>query len=50
VIPDLGTYAGPVLSAYGFSLVLLLAIVWASVRRARRAARDLTDAEAGRHG
>jgi len=49
-MPDLGTYAGSVLSAYGFSLLFLVGIVWASARRARRVARDLADVEAGRHG
>lgn len=32
-MPDLGEYAGAVLSAYGISIVLLVAIIWVSWRR-----------------
>ncbi|MEO0915236.1 MAG: heme exporter protein CcmD, partial [Pseudomonadota bacterium] len=36
VMPDLGDYAGPVLLAYGVSLVLLGGlVVWSLVRNAR---------------
>jgi len=50
MMPDLGRYAGPVLAAYGFSLVMLIALVWASARRARRVARELALVEQGRDG
>ncbi|CAG0911505.1 unnamed protein product, partial [Cyprideis torosa] len=36
MIPDLGKYAAYVLSAYGVSLALIVALVWVSVWRARR--------------
>lgn len=45
MIPDLGKYSGPVLSAYLVSLVLLAAIVVISWRRAIRVKRDLTALE-----
>ena len=45
MIPDLGKYAGTVLSAYGVSLALLAVLVAASVIAGRRAARRLQDAE-----
>ena len=48
MMPDLGKYAGTVLSAYGVGLVLLLAIVALSVWRAGRVKRQLADAEARR--
>ncbi len=35
-MPELGKYAGEVLSAYGASLVLLAGFVWLSVWRSRR--------------
>ncbi|MBE3638631.1 heme exporter protein CcmD [Mangrovicoccus algicola] len=47
-MPDLGKYAGAVLSAYGVSLLLLAALVGVSLLSARRAGRALRDAEARR--
>lgn len=47
-MPDLGKYAGTVLSAYGISLALLAGIVVLSVVQARRARRRLDAAEARR--
>lgn len=43
---DLGRYAAEVLAAYAVSLALLVAIVVASVMRARKVRRALEDAEA----
>ncbi|KJZ20363.1 heme exporter protein CcmD [Loktanella sp. S4079] len=40
-MPDLGKYAIEVLSAYGVSLTLLAAIIFASWRRAKRTKADL---------
>ncbi len=45
MMPELGKYAGAVLSAYAVSLVLLVALVAASMAAARKAARALKDAE-----
>jgi len=52
MIPDLGKYAAEVLSAYAVSLGLLIALVLASVRAARkaRAALDEVEARVKRHG
>ena len=47
-MPDLGQYATEVLSAYGAAIVLLLAIVIASVWKARRTRAKLDDVEARR--
>ena len=44
-MPDLGKYATEVLAAYGVSLILLAAIVWASVRRYARVKADLAKVE-----
>jgi len=46
MIPDLGKYAGAVLSAYAISLLLMAAIVALSMWRARAVKRQLNDAEA----
>jgi heme exporter protein D len=46
MMPDLGTYAVEVLSAYGVSILLLAGIVTLSVARARRVRRELDEAEA----
>ena len=46
MIPDLGTYAAPVLASYAVGLALLAAIVILSVIRARRVKRALDAAEA----
>lgn len=40
-MPDLGTYATEVLSAYAVSFILLVAIVGLSWLRARRVKREL---------
>ena len=48
MMPDLGKYAAAVLSAYGVTIALLVAIVGLSVMRERRVRRDLEDAEARR--
>jgi heme exporter protein D len=44
-MPDLGQYAAEVLSAYAASILLLVAIVIASIWKARRVLRRLTDVE-----
>jgi heme exporter protein D len=46
MIPDLGKYAGAVLSAYGISLLLMAAIIALSLWRARVVKQQLNDAEA----
>jgi heme exporter protein D len=46
MMPDLGTYALPVLGSYAAALALLAALVLLSVWRARRVARRLAEAEA----
>ena len=51
MMPDLGKYAGTVLSSYGVSLVLLIGLVLVSVRAGRKARKELEAAEARReHG
>ncbi len=45
MMPDLGKYAGTVLSAYAVSLVLIVALVAVSVMRARRMRRALQEVE-----
>ena len=49
-MPDLGTYAGAVLSAYGISLALLAGLVGLSFWRARAVKMRLDRAEQGRDG
>lgn len=46
MIPDLGKYAGTVLSAYAASIVLLTALVLVSLWQAARMKRALADVEA----
>ncbi|WP_375175299.1 heme exporter protein CcmD [Pseudooceanicola sp.] len=46
MIPDLGKYAGAVLSSYGASLALIAALVAVSVWRSKRALRALREVEA----
>ena len=46
-MPDLGQYAAEVLSAYGMSILLLLAIVVLSLRRSRNVKADLEKIENG---
>jgi heme exporter protein D len=48
LIPDLGRYAGAVLSAYGLSLLLIGALVVLVVWRGARVRRQLAAAEARR--
>ncbi|WP_088625675.1 heme exporter protein CcmD [Oceanicola sp. 22II-s10i] len=50
MIPDLGKYAGAVLSAYGVSLALLVALVAVSLIRARRVKAQLDEVEGRRDG
>jgi heme exporter protein D len=45
-MPDLGSYAGPVLAAYAVSLAILAGIVGLSLWQARRAKQRLEEAEA----
>ncbi len=45
MIPDLGKYADAVLSAYGVSLLLLVGLVWLSLRRAKKVKRELEQIE-----
>ena len=45
MMPDLGSYAVYVLSSYAVSLGLIVALVAASVRRARRVKAQLDDVE-----
>jgi heme exporter protein D len=47
-MPDLGTYAVEVLSAYGVSLLLLLGLTGLSWRRHRRARAEMERVERGR--
>ncbi len=53
-MPDLGTYAGPVLGAYAVTLALIVGLVVVSVSQAARARRQLEAAEKlareARHG
>lgn len=48
MMPDLGTYAVEVLSAYGVSIVLLVVIVAMSIARSRRVRAQLDEVEARR--
>ena len=50
MIPDLGKYAVEVGLAYAVSLVLLVGIVWLSVRRYRAVKAALDQVERGRDG
>ena len=45
MMPDLGTYAVPVLSAYAGTLGLLAVLVVGSIWKARRVARKLSTVE-----
>ncbi|WP_040609216.1 heme exporter protein CcmD [Pseudooceanicola batsensis] len=45
MMPELGKYAGAVLSSYGVSLLLLAGLVAVSVWRSRRTARALREVE-----
>jgi len=48
MLPDLGTYAVPVLSSYAVSLGLLIAVVVASIWKARRVRARLEQVETRR--
>jgi heme exporter protein D len=48
LLPDLGKYAGTVLSSYAVSFVLIAALVVMSVLRSRKIKRDLAEIEARR--
>jgi len=48
MMPDLGKYATEVLSAYGVSLLLLVGIIWWSIRRSNRVKVRLAAVEARR--
>ena len=48
MMPDLGAYAVPVLSAYGVSIALLIVLVGASVWKARRVRTRLEEVETRR--
>jgi heme exporter protein D len=45
MMPDLGKYAGAVLSSYAVSLLLIVVLVAVSVWRARRVRADLAQVE-----
>ena len=47
-MPDLGAYAGTVLSAYGITLVLMVGLVGTTLARSRAAKARLDAAEAKR--
>ena len=49
-MPDLGKYALEVALAYGATGLLLIGLVGLSLMRARKVTRQLTKAEARRHG
>ncbi len=44
-MPDLGKYGTEVLSAYGATIVLLVALVWVTWARSRRVRLELEAAE-----
>lgn len=48
MIPELGKYAGAVLSSYGISLLLLAGLVWLSLWRGARVRRQLEEVESRR--
>lgn len=50
MMPDLGKYAFSVLSAYGVSLGLIVALAGFSLLRARKARADLAKIEGRRNG
>ena len=52
MMPDLGKYADAVLSSYAVSIVLIVALVAVSVRRARkvRAELDIVEKRSRRNG
>lgn len=50
MMPDLGKYAIPVLSAYGATIFILVVLIWASIARAVRVKKNLEDFEVKRKG
>jgi len=50
MIPELGKYAGPVLSSYGVGIVLIVGLVWMWMRNARKARSELKQVEDRRNG
>ncbi len=48
MMPDLGKYADTVLSSYAVSLLLILGLIWWSLRAARKARAELEDVEGRR--
>ena len=48
MMPDLGKYADTVLSSYAVSLLLIVGLIWWSLRAARKARAELDDAEGRR--
>lgn len=49
-MPDLGTYAGPVLWSYALSLILLVLLVVLTLAKGRRARQVLAEIERRRGG
>lgn len=47
-MPDLGTYAVPVLSAYGTTIAIIALLIWASWRRGRKVREELHTLEGRR--
>ncbi len=45
MIPDLGKYAIPVLSAYVVGILLILGLTWLSLRRSKRLRKELSELE-----
>ena len=48
MMPDLGEYTVEVLSAYGVSIALLIAVIWLSLRRSLKVRAQLAEVEARR--
>ncbi len=48
MMPDLGKYANTVLSSYAVSLLLIVGLIWWSLRAARKARAELEDVEGRR--
>ncbi len=46
MLPDLGKYAGTVLSAYGASLFLLIGLLITTLTKGRRVRKQMQDVEA----
>ena len=48
MLPDLGKYALPVLSAYGSLIILIFGLIFASLRRAKKSRETLAQLEQNR--